>query len=64
MQLEVMDFVFGIGMALFLEGIFYAVFPDQAKKMLTQVLQSPTDQLRIMGFVIAIIGLATIMAVK
>ncbi len=64
MQLEVMDFVFGIGMALFLEGIFYAAFPDQAKKMLTQVLQSPTDQLRIMGFVIAIIGLATIMAVK
>ena len=64
MQIEVIDFVFGVGMALLLEGLFYAAFPEQAKKMITQVLQSPIDQLRIMGLIVAIIGLAIIMAIK
>lgn len=44
-----------LGGALVAEGLFYALFPGQAKRMVEMVGQMPPDALRIGG----VVGLAT-----
>jgi len=45
-----------IGLLLFIEGILYALFPSKMKNMLKIVEKLPINQLRISGFLFALIG--------
>lgn len=58
------DFLTAIGLAIAIEGIFYALFPDGMKRMLTQVLAQPPASLRIAGVVAALAGVGLIWWVR
>jgi uncharacterized protein len=50
------ELIIAIGLLLFIEGILYALFPSKMKNMLKIVEKLPINQLRISGFLFAIIG--------
>lgn len=49
-------FILAMALVLVFEGLLYAFFPDAMKRMMTMALQMPTEQLRMMGFIIASAG--------
>ena len=50
------ELIIAIGLLLFIEGMLYALFPSKMKNMLKSIEKLPTNQLRIVGLVVAIIG--------
>lgn len=49
-----------IGLALMLmlviEGLIYAIFPDNMKKLMAYLLSLPSEQIRVTGLTLAIFG--------
>ena len=54
------ELVIAIGLLLFIEGILYALFPSKMKNMLKIIEKFPVNQLRISGFLFALIGFVII----
>ena len=50
------ELIIAIGLLLFIEGIIYALFPSKMKNILKSVDKLPINQLRISGFLFALIG--------
>ena len=50
------ELVIAFGLFLFVEGILYALFPAKMKNMLKTIEKFSTNQLRIGGFLFALIG--------
>jgi len=46
-----------IGMALFLEGLPYFLFPQKTKKILEEIQMLPSSVLRLIGFLMLAFGL-------
>jgi uncharacterized protein YjeT (DUF2065 family) len=58
------DFFVAIGLAIAIEGILYALFPDGMKRMMMQVLATPSASVRTAGITAALIGVALIWLVR
>lgn len=58
------DFFVAIGLAIAIEGILYALFPDGMKRMMMQVLATPSASVRTAGITAALIGVAVIWLVR
>lgn len=58
------DFFVAIGLAIALEGILYALFPDAMKKIIMQVLTMPTSAVRTTGVTLAMIGVVIIWLIR
>ena len=58
------ELIIAFGLFLFIEGILYAIFPSKMKSMLKKLNEVSTNQLRIGGFVFAIIGFIIIWYIK
>ena len=54
------EFIIAIGLLLFIEGTLYALFPSKMKNMLKTVEKMQINQLRIGGFLFAVIGFVII----
>ena len=54
------ELVIAFGLLLFIEGILYALFPSKMKNMLKTIEKLPASQLRISGFLFALIGFVII----
>lgn len=52
--------IVGIGLALFLEGVAYALLPEGMKVLLVAMLEQPAAKLRGMGLTMAAIGVAIV----
>tara|TARA_B100000700_G_C14386088_1_gene552576 strand:+ start:228 stop:413 length:186 start_codon:yes stop_codon:yes gene_type:complete len=50
------DLIIAFGLFLFIEGVLYALFPSKMKNMLKKLEMINNNQLRIGGFIFAIIG--------
>ena len=50
------ELIIAIGLLFFIEGILYALFPSKMKNMLKIIEKLPIRQLRISGFLFALIG--------
>lgn len=46
-----------VAVAIVLEGLLYAAFPDRMKKMLASILAMPASQIRAAGLACAAVGL-------
>jgi uncharacterized protein len=46
-----------IGMVMIIEGLPYFAFPEQMKRLITSLLESPLGQLRRFGFILMLTGL-------
>ena len=58
------ELVIAIGLLLFIEGILYALFPSKMKNMLLKLNEIDEKQLRIGGFLFALIGFVIIWYIK
>jgi len=58
------ELIIAFGLFLFIEGILYAIFPSKMKSMLKRLNEVSTNQLRIGGFIFAIIGFIIIWYIK
>jgi len=54
------ELVIAIGLLLFIEGIFYALFPSKMKNMLKKIDKLKVNQLRAGGLLFALIGFVII----
>ena len=58
------ELVIAFGLFLFIEGIFYALFPSKMKSMLKKLESINDSQLRTGGMIFALIGFVIIYFVK
>ena len=58
------ELVIAFGLLLFIEGILYALFPSKMKNMLLKLNEIDEKQLRIGGFLFALIGFVIIWYIK
>jgi hypothetical protein len=58
------DLIAALGLALAVEGILFAAFPDGMRRAMYEAAHSPRDQMRIVGIVSAIIGLGIVWLVR
>lgn len=58
------DLFAALALAVVIEGLLYAAFPEQMKRMMAQVLTTPSGQLRIVALVMAAIGLGLLALVR
>lgn len=54
--------VTALALVLVIEGLIYAIFPDQVRKMMAMAVMMPVNQLRSVGLAMALVGL-TIVAI-
>jgi len=54
------ELIIAIGLLLFIEGMLYALFPSKMKNMLKLIEKLSINQLRINGFLFAVIGFAIV----
>jgi hypothetical protein len=58
------DFLAALGLAVVIEGLAYAAFPDQMKKMLLQVHGQPVMRIRSVALGCAAAGLVLLFLVR
>lgn len=58
------DLITALGLAVAIEGLLYALFPDAMKKMMLQVLAQPQSNLRTAGLVAAIAGVGIVWLIR
>ncbi len=58
------DFITALGLAFAIEGLVFRAFPDPVRRIMVSVATSPNAQLRIAGFISAIIGIVIIWFVR
>ncbi|MFB0951387.1 MAG: DUF2065 domain-containing protein [Rhodospirillales bacterium] len=57
-------FLTALGLAIVIEGVCYALFPDAMKKMMLSVLEQPSSALRMLGVTAAIVGVGIIWLIR
>lgn len=57
-------FITALGLAIVIEGVCYALFPDAMKKMMLQVLAQPTSTLRAFGLGATILGVFIVWLIR
>ena len=51
------DFLAALGLVFVIEGVFFAAFPDAAKRAMASVLETPDISVRLIGIGSALVGL-------
>lgn len=54
------DLVVALGLALAIEGILFASFPDGMKRAMMEAAASPRDRMRLVGIVSAVLGVVIV----
>lgn len=58
------DLIVGIAIALVIEGLIYAAFPNQVKAMLAEFLNTPSSTLRAGGLFVLALGVFIVWLVR
>ncbi len=58
------DLLAAVGLAIAIEGVIYALFPDAMKKFMVQVLAQPVSYLRRAGLIAAVFGVFVVWLVR
>jgi uncharacterized protein YjeT (DUF2065 family) len=58
------DLIAALGLALAIEGILFASFPDAMKRAMMDAAGSPRDRMRLVGIVSAVIGVLAVWAAR
>ena len=54
------DLFAALGLALAVEGILFAAFPDGMRRAMYEAAHTPSDRMRITGLVSALVGVAIV----
>ncbi len=58
------DLLTALALVLVLEGLLYAVFPEQMKRMVVTILSVPPGTLRVAGLAAAVVGVGIVWLVR
>ena len=53
-----------LALAIALEGIVYALFPDRMKRVMSIAIEQPTANLRFVGLLAAVVGVVIIWVIR
>jgi uncharacterized protein YjeT (DUF2065 family) len=59
-----LDLIAALGLALAVEGILFAAFPDGMRRAMYEAAHSPSDRMRVVGIVSALMGVGIIWLVR
>jgi uncharacterized protein YjeT (DUF2065 family) len=59
-----LDLIAALGLALAVEGILFAAFPDGMRRAMFEAAHSPSDRMRLVGIISACVGLGIIWLVR
>ncbi len=59
-----LDLIAALGLALAVEGILFAAFPESMRRAMYEAAHSPSDQMRIVGIISALVGLGVVWLVR
>ena len=54
------DLIAALGLALAVEGILFAAFPEAVKRAMIEAAQAPGDRMRLVGILSAVIGVVIV----
>jgi hypothetical protein len=60
----VLDLVAALGLALAVEGILFAAFPDGVRRAMYDAAHTPSDRMRLVGIISAVVGIVIVWAVR
>jgi len=55
-----LDLIAALGLALAVEGILFAAFPDGMRRAMFEAAHSPSDRMRLVGLLSALVGLGIV----
>jgi uncharacterized protein YjeT (DUF2065 family) len=58
------DLVAALGLAVAIEGLVFASFPDAVKRAMMDAAQSPRERMRLVGLGSAVLGVAVVWAAR
>ena len=58
------ELVTALALAIAIEGILYALFPDGMKRMMASVLEMPSSNLRAVGLMAAVLGVSLVWMIR
>lgn len=58
------DLITALGLAIAIEGVLYALFPDGMRKMMTFALAQPPSTIRATGLGAAVLGVVIVWLVR
>ena len=58
------DLILALGLLLFIEGLFFAIFPTRIKNMLKAIEKIPETKLRTVGIFFLILGFLIVWYIK
>ena len=59
-----LDLVAALGLALAVEGIVFAAFPDGVRRAMYEAAHTPSNRMRLVGIVSAVVGVVIIWAAR
>lgn len=59
-----LDLIAALGLALAVEGLLFAAFPDGMRRAMYEAAHSPSDRMRLVGIISAVVGLGVIWVVR
>ena len=58
------DLAAALGLALAVEGLLFAAFPDRVRRAMTEAANTPSDRMRLVGIASAVLGVVIVWAVR
>lgn len=58
------DFIVALGLAMVIEGVAYALFPDALRRMMAQILAQPSTMVRGAGMTLAVAGVFIVWLIR
>jgi uncharacterized protein YjeT (DUF2065 family) len=59
-----LDLVAALGLALAVEGLLFAAFPDRVRRAMYEAAHTPSDRMRLVGIISAAAGVAIVWAAR
>jgi uncharacterized protein len=58
------DLIAALGLALAVEGLLFAAFPEAVRRAMTDAAQTPADRMRLVGVLSAVVGVVIVAAAR
>jgi uncharacterized protein YjeT (DUF2065 family) len=59
-----LDLIAALGLALAVEGILFAAFPEAMRRAMYEAAHSPGDRMRVVGLISAVAGIAIVWVIR
>ncbi len=58
------DLIAALGLALAVEGLLFAAFPDAVRRAMLEAAETPSERMRLIGLLSAAIGVVVVWAAR